>query len=182
MRYFINFDKTINQFVPHYIGGRKLILYLQALMKPIQQLSDSFSEWAKETRIEASMTSQVFKLEWFLNRKMRKYFKDQNLSIYIENASKHGLPIYHQNANIPRTDHLLLRTEGENATDTSVLSYEDENTVQDSTSFVVYAPEVNTSLITEKAYKAMLSYWIDRYRIATKTYNIILYSNTNEGI
>ena len=182
MRYVINFDKTINQFVPHYLGGRKLILYLQALMKPIQQLNDKFSEWAKETRIEASMTSQIFKVEWFLDRKMRKYFNDPNLSIYIENASTHGLPIYHQNANIPGADNLLLRIEGENSTDTAVLSYEGENTIQDSTSFVVYAPEANTELISEKEYKAMLSYWVDRYRIATKTYNIILYNNTNEGI
>lgn len=34
MRYVIDFAKTINRLVPYYIGGRKLILYLQALMKP----------------------------------------------------------------------------------------------------------------------------------------------------
>ena len=74
MRYAINFDKTINRLVPYYIGGRRLILYLQALMKPLQEANDAFVEYAKETRIEASMTSQKFKFEWFLNRKFSKYF------------------------------------------------------------------------------------------------------------
>lgn len=74
MRYFINFDKTINQLVPYYIGGRKLILYLQALMSPLRRVNDDFVEYAKETRIEAAMTSQIFKFEWYLNRKFKKYF------------------------------------------------------------------------------------------------------------
>ena len=69
MRYYINFDKTINQLVPYYIGGRKLILYLQALMSPLRRLNDDFVSYAKETRIEAAMTSQIFKFEWFLNHK-----------------------------------------------------------------------------------------------------------------
>lgn len=63
MRYFINFDKTINQLVPYYIGGRKLILYLQALMFPLRRVNDGFVEYAKETRIEAAMTSQIFKFD-----------------------------------------------------------------------------------------------------------------------
>lgn len=172
-RYFINFDKTINQLVPHYLGGRKLILFLQALMKPLQTLSDAFSEWADETRIEASMTSQVFKLEWFLNRKFRKYFADQSQSIHIKNASKHGVPAYYQNASVPDSDNLLLRTAAEPETDTAKLAFQDENLEQDNTSFTVYSPAVREDMIAKDAYEAMLSYWIDRYRIATKTYKII---------
>ena len=149
-RYFINFDKTINQLVPHYLGGRKLILFLQSLM-----------------------TSQVFKLEWFLNRKFKKYFADQSQSIYIRNASKHGVPVYHQNASIPDSDNLLLRTAEEPETDTAKLSFQNENTEQDNTSFTVYSPAVRKDMITKEAYEAMLSYWIDRYRTATKTYKII---------
>ena len=42
MRYAINLDKTVNQLVPYYLGGRKLILYLQALMKPLQTINDAF--------------------------------------------------------------------------------------------------------------------------------------------
>ena len=62
MRYRINFDKTINQLVPYYLGGRRLILYLQALIRPLQQANESFVEYAKETRIEAAMTSQDYQV------------------------------------------------------------------------------------------------------------------------
>lgn len=89
MRYKINFDKTINQLVPYYIGGRKLILYLQALMKPIQELSNAFSEYAKEQRIETAMTSQIFYFEWFLNRKFSKYFLNGG-QITIKNGERLG--------------------------------------------------------------------------------------------
>ena len=48
MRYSINFDKTINQLTPHYIGGRKLILLMQALVSPLQILNKDFAEYAVE--------------------------------------------------------------------------------------------------------------------------------------
>lgn len=99
MRYFINFDKTINQLVPYYLGGRKLILYLQALMSPLRKLNDGFVEYAKETRIEASMTSQIFKFEWYLNRKFSKYFLNGGV-ISIKNSEGLGVPIYNESANI----------------------------------------------------------------------------------
>ena len=99
MRYYINFDKTINQLVPYYIGGRKLILYLQALMSPLRRLNDDFVSYAKETRIEAAMTSQIFKFEWFLNHKFSKYFAHGG-SISIKNTAVLGVPIYKESANI----------------------------------------------------------------------------------
>lgn len=91
MRYYINFDKTINQLVPYYIGGRKLILYLQALMSPLRRLNDDFVSYAKETRIEAAMTSQIFKFEWFLNHKFSKYFAHGG-RISIKNTAVLGVP------------------------------------------------------------------------------------------
>ena len=93
MRYYINFDKTVNQLVPYYIGGRKLILYLQALLHPLRKLNDDFIAYAKETRIEAAMTSQIFKFEWYLNRKFKQYFIHGG-KITIKNSEVLGTPIY----------------------------------------------------------------------------------------
>ena len=93
MRYYINFDKTINQLTPAYIGGRKLILFMKSLAHPLRALNDAFVEWAKETRIEASMTSQIFKFEWYLNRKFSKYFVNQSNRIAITNVVPTGVPI-----------------------------------------------------------------------------------------
>ena len=170
MRYVIDFAKTINRLVPYYIGGRKLILYLQALMKPLQEVNDAFVEYAKETRIEGSMTSQKFKFEWFLNRKFGKYFANGG-RILIKNSEHLGAPIYYGNASIPLSDHLVMyyASEGNNNVK---LHYQNEKTAESSVSFVVSSPTINTSLISQEKYEAMLRYYIDKYRISGKTYNI----------
>ena len=70
--YRINTDRMVNQLVPHYLGGRKLILFLQALLQPLNSLNVKWKEWADEKRIEAAMTSQVIMMEYFLKTNMIK--------------------------------------------------------------------------------------------------------------
>lgn len=186
MRYYINFDKTINQLVPHFLGGRRLILYLQALMSPLQTLSNDFSEWAKERRIEASMTSQVFKLEWFLNRKFSKYFKTAQGKIQITNATKQGLPLYYEAAGIGEKAVLyndpagpgVTNTPDSNAPKDNVVLYRVSDKSDDyAYSFVVSSPEIKTEIITLDEYLSQLQYWIDIYRTAGKTYKIRIDNN-----
>lgn len=172
MRYYINFDKTINQFVPHYLGGRKLILLLQSCLKPLQSVNESFVDWAKETRIEAAMTSQIFKFEWFLNRKFKKYFLNSAGKISIQNGVKLGVPIYHQSADIAQADNMLIYQESEGTRLGETLYYANEKTDESSVSFTVFTPQIDETLITREAYLAMLSYYVDKYRLAGKTYNI----------
>ena len=50
--YRINTDRLVNQLVPHYLGGRKLILFLQAILQPLNSLNIKWKEWADEKRIE----------------------------------------------------------------------------------------------------------------------------------
>lgn len=173
MRYYINFDKTINQLVPYYIGGRKLILYLQALMKPLRAINDAFVSYAKETKIEATMTSQKFKFEWYLNRLFSKYFKDGG-SITISNGSHTGIPIYYEDAGISDSENLLMYQESEGIVK-EALYHQNEKTTENSYSFIVYSPAIDTALITEEKYRAMLSHYVDRYRLAGKTYIIKFY-------
>lgn len=172
MRYYINFDKTVNQLVPYYIGGRKLILYLQALLHPLRKLNDEFIGYAKETRIEAAMTSQIFKFEWYLNRKFKQYFVNGG-KITINNSEVLGTPIYKQSANIPERDNILVFRESEIDNSKQFILYRsDEQTDESSVSFVVTIPKIDTRLISEQKYIAMLKYVIDRYRLANKTYII----------
>lgn len=183
MRYAINFDRTINQLVPYYLGGRRLILFLQSCMKPLQHVNDTFVSWAKETKIEAAMTSQIFKLEWFLNRKFQKYFADSTQRITIKNGEKIGTPIFNQAASdIPDSEQFILyqgvETEAEN---TAKLYHSNELTEGAAYSFLVCCPALwkdSTSQllrdgITEKEFLAMLTHYVDKYRISGKTYKII---------
>lgn len=172
MRYRINFDKTINQLVPYYLGGRRLILYLQALIRPLQQANESFVEYAKETRIEAAMTSQIIKFEWYLNRKFSKYFVNGG-RIVIKNSEQPGTPIWHESANITQSDNMLVHTESEATEPHQLILYRsDEQTDESSVSFFVATPRIDTKLISESKYIAMLKYVIDKYRLANKTYII----------
>ena len=92
--YRINTDRMVNQLVPHYLGGRKLILFLQAILQPLNSLNVKWKEWADEKRIEAAMTSQVIMMEYFLNHKFRKYFLDTSEHIVISDGAINGVPIY----------------------------------------------------------------------------------------
>jgi hypothetical protein len=179
MRYNIDFDKTINQLVPHYLGGRGFILLLQSLVKPLQVLNDAFSDWADETRIEASMTSQVFKLEWFLNRRFNKYFKSKEDKIYVSNREVLGVPLFSQNASAVYTSNPVLYQQSEEG-DTLVLYMSNEKTKTSMTSFVVYVPVHDSEKITLHEYADMIKYQIDKYKLASKTYSIIYYTNTSE--
>ena len=187
MRYAINFDRILNQLVPYYLGGRRLILYLQSCMKPLQAVNDEFVDWAKETRIEAAMTSQIFKFEWFLNRKFSQYFANRSERIVIKNGEKIGTPVFYQSASdIDDSEQFRVYHQNEPNAQPSVLHYDTELTDAASHSFVVYCPALwrNTTTnrlrnnITEQEFLSMLTYWIERYKLAGKTYKIII----NEGI
>ena len=171
MRYAINFDKTINQLVPYYLGGRKLILYLQAIIKPLQTINDAFVEYAKEQRIEASVTSQIGYFEWFLNHKFSKYFASSNSKITITNGDTRGVPIFFEEASIDKSKHIKLHKQSEGRVGT-VLYRRDDKTDTTSRSFVVNVPAINTAKIKQEVYRSMLTYYIEKYRIANKTYII----------
>lgn len=173
MRYFINFDKTINQLTPHYIGGRKLILLMQALVSPLQSLSNEFSDYADEQRIEASMTSQIFPFTWFLNRKFRKYFLSKTESISISNSSGIGVPLYNESADVGQAENLSLYSESEGKANGRPFYQQNEKTEANSCSFIVHSPAINVSFISKETYTSMLTYWIEKYRLAGKTYKIV---------
>lgn len=172
MRYQINFDKLVNKLVSYYLGGRKLILYLQALLKPLQATNELFHEWAIETRIEASMTSQVFKFEWFLNRRFSKYFVDPNARISISNGTGNiGTPMYDERVSLIGIEHVKLYKESENG-ETTPFYKEGERTSPNPYSFIVSSPVINDT-ISQTDYLNMLRYQIDKYKLAGKTYKII---------
>lgn len=174
MRYSINFDKTVNQLVPHYLGGRKLILYLQALVSPLQVLNQKFLEWARETKIEASMTSQVFKFEWFLNHKFSQYFVDPTARISLQTQSRLGAELHWEKTQAVDVNNAITRLESENVdpNDTMILYNSTENEAVGNVSFMVYSPEIDTTKISQTEYIAQLRYQINKYKTSGKTFSI----------
>lgn len=172
--YRINTDKLVNQLVPHYLGGRKLILFLQSCLQPLNSLNNKWKEWADERRIEAAMTSQVIMLEFYLNHKFGKYLQDTTKRIVVSDGSVNGIPIFWSN-NETYNSNLALYYENESVEKDSLTAFhfQNERQANSEVSFCVCCPSINTRMISEQELTAMITFQIQKYCIAGKKFNVI---------
>lgn len=174
MRYKLPTERLINQLVPRFLTGRKYILFLQSLVSPLQTLNDKFVEFAKEKHIEARMTSQVIYFEWYLNHKFGKYITDPRDKIYISGSRTIGVDLYHESAKYGRPFTIWKNLE-EAATVTNPeelpreFYYISEEKAINKVSFMVCVPPIN---IPQKEFVYMLSFVVNTYKVAGKTYLI----------
>lgn len=173
MRYNLPTDKIINRLVPHYLSGRNYILFLQSLVAPLKTLNESFEKFANEKLIEARMTSQVIYFEWYLNHKFSQYFVDSKERIFIKESTSLGVEIYHEKALDSRPftlwyegEIIAVTDEQEQPREFHLLS--EEKSIN-KVSFMVHIPEIN---ITTKEFVYMLSFVVNSYKLAGKTYLI----------
>ena len=102
MRYKLSIDRTVNRLVPHYLSGRKFILFVQSCLYPLQRTNEWFRSFTRKRHIEARMTSQVIYFEWFLNYRFGKYIKDGKDRIFIKDSTSVGVDLYHEGAEYQR--------------------------------------------------------------------------------
>ena len=93
MRYKLPIDRSVNRLVPHYLSGRRFILFVQSCLYPLQSLNERFRTFARERHIEARMTSQVIYFEWFLNYRFGKYIKDGKDRIFIKDSTRRNTSV-----------------------------------------------------------------------------------------
>lgn len=174
MRYKLPTERLVNQLVPHFLAGRKYILFLQSLVFPLKVLNESFVEFAREKHIEARMTSQVIYFEWYLNHKFSKYFVDRNDKIYISGSKTIGVDLYHESA-LGGKPFTVWKNLEESATVTNPeelpreFYYISEEKEINKVSFMVCVPPIN---INQKEFVYMLSFIVNTYKVAGKTYLI----------
>lgn len=173
-RYSINFDRLINMLVPYYLRTRKYVLFLQALVSPLQDKNKEFINFAKEKKIEAAMTSQVILFTWYLNHKYNKYFVDPTDSIVIEDIIDIGVPVYRR-ADPNQTPYTVwfVTDNWDSVKDTDeeppIFFYKQENILINKTSFSVAVPAIN---ISQEDFVPMIANTVKMYRIAGKTFQI----------
>ena len=102
MRYKLPVDRLVNSLMPHYLSGRRFILFVQSCLYPLQSLNERFRVFARERHIEARMTSQVIYFEWFLNYRFGKYICDPKDRIFISESESLGVDLYHGDAEYQR--------------------------------------------------------------------------------
>ena len=172
-RYELPTDKLINQLTPYYLSGRKYILFLQSLVYPLKKMNEYFMEFARNKHIEARMTSQAMYFEWFLNYKFQKYFSNPLEVIYIKESETVGVDIYHEDALNGRpfivwygNEPIITSNEEEEPKEFHYLS---EEKAINKVSFMVCVPSIT---IDTQEFVYMLSYIINTYKVAGKTYLI----------
>lgn len=173
MRYRLPTDKLINRLVPYYLSGRRYILLLQSLVWPLKTLNDNFEKFAREKHLEARMTSQIIYFEWYLNHKFSRYFANSEDRIFITESTSLGVDIYHENAVSSKP--FTVWKEGETIASINPLEAPREfyrlaeEKMINKVSFMVNVPEIT---ITTKEFVYMLSFVVNSYKVAGKTYLI----------
>lgn len=173
MRYQLPTDRLINQIVPHYLSGRRIILFLQSLVWPLKTLNDRFVEFAREKSIDARMTSQVIWFEWYLNHRFNKYLFEPTEKIVLSEGEQIGVDIYHENAQDVKPFTVWFGTEPVITADPMEeprrMYLSSEEKAVNKASFIVCVPEIR---IPEHEFVYMLSHVVNTYKIAGKTYLI----------
>lgn len=173
-RYSINFDRLINMLVPYYLRGKKYILFLQSLVSPLQKTNNKFLEYTDNKKIEASMTSQVILLTWFLNQKYQKYFQDPTDSIFINDSINVGVPVF-RTADLNQVPYTVwyIKDNWEHVKDTDeeppLFYYKSENMVINKASFNIIVPPIT---IPQEEFVPMIASTVNMYKIAGKTFLI----------
>ena len=173
MRYRLPTDKLINRLVPYYLCGRRYILLLQSWVYPLKTLNDWFAAFAGEKHIEARMTSQVIYFEWFLNHKFSRYFADPADRIFITESTPLGVDIYWENAVSSRpftvwkvNEQVMTANPLEKPREFYRIA---EERAINKVSFMVNVPALT---IPVKEFVYMLSFVVNTYKVAGKTYLI----------
>lgn len=171
--YRVDTDGLANKLIPHYLGGRRLVLYVQSLLKPLDTLNKTWKEWADEKRIEAAMTSQVIMLEYYLNRKYKKYLTDKSKHIIISDGEVNGVPMYWESSDSTGVDTLTIYQESEGKESSKAFRWKDEKMAESDCSFLVCVPSIDEQRISKDELSAMISYHVSKYRIAGKKFKVI---------
>lgn len=174
MRYTLPTDRLVNQLLPYYLGGRRLILLVQSLVSPLRSLNSKFEEFAKKKMIEARMTSQIMYFEWYLSWKFRKYFEIYDEQIFIQQGVDKAVKIWHENAKNGQPFTIWLEGE-EISLETPVeekpqeFYYKIEEKLINQVSFVILVPKIK---INKQEFVYMLTHAVNTYKLAGKTFLI----------
>lgn len=75
--------KIVSRLLPFWARGKKLNLFMQAILSPIVSIHDKFKPWALELYIQCHITAQKPSLEWYLNYKLSSHFAEADDAFII---------------------------------------------------------------------------------------------------
>lgn len=191
---FININNAtlVGRLLPFWARGRKISLFLQAILSPLTAAHNSFKIWALERFIECHITSQRSSLEWFLKYKLKQHFLNKNdtfsivdgidrsISCFSNNKWTNQLPWDNQMHWSVSTVSMTVSGTVDSTIKTNNEADTDEEIIMLFKGIVVYAPAiVNTVNYNTQDYERDIRYIMSKYMINFRKINIII-ANTNK--
>lgn len=90
----INNAKLIGRLLPFWARGKKVSLFLQAILSPIASVHNLFKIWALDKFIECHITAQKASLEWYLRYKLKSHFHNENDNFFITHGVNESLSCF----------------------------------------------------------------------------------------
>lgn len=90
----INNASLIARLIPFWARGRKISLFMQALLSPLVSLHNNFKTWALDQYIYCHITAQALSLEWYLKYKLKSHFANENDVFLIVNGVNESLSCF----------------------------------------------------------------------------------------
>ena len=90
----INNASLIARLIPFWARGRKISLFIQALLSPLVSLHNNFKTWALDQYIYCHITAQALSLEWYLKYKLKSHFANENDVFLIVNGVNESLSCF----------------------------------------------------------------------------------------
>ena len=203
MRYGIFLEKMVNRLIPVYLRGDLNTSWLLALLTPLEELNNDFLNFTRSRRRIALTTSQVMVFEEFLTDAFKDQFAVSSGRIYVTSGVSLGTPI-HIEADIsyPENEELwIFADEADEANFIADISttlnygeidnYADvvwvngsviknavfftlaDNVLNTQYSFTVTASTLKSG-VDPTQFTNQLKAAVNKYRLAGKTFNIII--------
>lgn len=168
-RYAIDFHRLVNSLVPHFMGGRKLILLLQSLVSPLKAVNTTFVQWAREYRLTALTNAQCMRLDYYLRHRLGDFVANTGEPFEFVHPRPSAVILYSMTLDTaPKT---VMYGNDETGGNGVVFKKRGEILDSENGSFIVKAPAVKTDA-PETEYLNRIRNIIDTYRVAGKTFDI----------
>lgn len=177
-RYDIDIAEIIGRLIPFYARGRKILMLLQAIAHPIEQLHKIWVKWAKEMTVEASVTSQPLSLAWYLNHKLRDRFVNEDDTFVVYNGLGNPTNMLFCESEYLESDSYSKHVYGyseENAENLTMVTKNADETDNNSLFLSIIAPAINETVFYDNSdYRHEIKSLVDKYNDSLGEFQIII--------
>ena len=160
----INYDTIIKLLLPVGLRKEAMVAYLNAMLRPLKNLYNTFSSYRLNVLIKITHTGQVMYLEHLLNQE----FNTLSNTIYISDSDNDRIDDYLYNAGDGQTP-MYLYNAFETETPEYIYNGVEYNAIDD---FIINIPDSIDPLPTTTEVRRL----VERYRQAGKQYSINYYT------